>query len=161
MIQGFDVEAMVAELSRDEGGNRLHVYDDATGHDLVPGTLLIGHPTIGIGRALDTHGISLGEGQGLLANDLNAYLMELRPLPWFAALDPIRQRAIINMRHQLGLSGLLSFRQMIAAITRQDWAAAVAAGMASKWATVQSPARARRVLAQLRDGTAPAATPIA
>ena len=39
----------------DEEALRFVVYDDATGRPIVPGTHVIGHPSIGIGRALDVH----------------------------------------------------------------------------------------------------------
>lgn len=146
----FDTAAMVAELTRDEGV-RLRVYDDATGEPLTPGKLLIGHPTIGVGRALDVNGISQAESDAMLESDIEHYIGELMGYAWFLTMDPVRQRAVVNMRHQLGLHGLLGFSKMIAAIERQDWADAFAEGHNSAWYR-QTPWRAERVLLQLRDG---------
>jgi lysozyme len=149
----FDWAQMTIELERDEG-TRLKVYDDATGRDIVPGSTCIGHPTIGIGRALDVNGISVGEADDLVLSDLRRYWVELSRMPWFALLDPIRQRAIMNMRHQIGLDGLLGFSMMIDALATCDYAKAAARGLESRWAT-QTPDRARRVLAMLLTGQAP------
>lgn len=60
--------ALIVALMGEEG-KRNFVYDDATGHAIGPGTHCVGHPTIGVGRALDVHGISMSEGQLLNAHD--------------------------------------------------------------------------------------------
>ncbi len=151
-ISGFDMSAMMTQLT-DEEGERLTVYDDATGMRIVPGMRVIGHPTIGMGRALDVNGITSFEAQAMLAADVKRYLLELNKLVWFTALDGIRQRVIVDMRHQLGLHGLTGFRDMIAAIERQDWDAAAAAGLDSAWHH-ETPARAERLMAMLRTGVA-------
>lgn len=147
----IDMPTMTAELLRDEGC-RLFVYDDATGQPLTSGDTIIGHPTIGIGRSIDLEGITRLEAQILLAGDISKYLVELAGFPWFIAMDPGRRRAIVNMRHQMGLAGLLAFHDMIAEITAQNWVLAAAAGAQSKWAISQTPARASRVLSLLRHG---------
>lgn len=151
-IPGFDMALMLAELKADEGV-RLVVYDDATGRTIGPGSAVIGHPTIGVGRALDVTGISPVEASTMLLSDVSTYLVELRKLPWFVAMDATRQRSIVNMRHQLGLRGLMRFRAMIDRIENGSWQAAAAEGLDSEWAR-QSPVRAERVMAQLATGVA-------
>lgn len=146
----IDLDLMRAELIRDEGC-RLVVYDDATGAPIGPRSMVMGHPTIGVGRALDLAGITEAEAAMMLDGDIQHYLVALDALPWFAAMDGARQRAIVNMRHQLGLGGLLDFRRMIACCSRQDWGGAATAGAASRWYG-ETPARAERVLSLLRDG---------
>jgi lysozyme len=153
----FDEVMMADELARDEG-IRLVVYDDATGLAIKPGTLVIGHPTIGIGRALDVNGISATEALGMCEVDIADYLRELRRLSWFNAMDGVRQRAIVNMRHQLGLSGLLAFHDMISAIAARAWTDAVAAGRASKWYR-DTPVRGARVMSLLQNGSDTHAAP--
>lgn len=153
-MQSIDYDAMTDELSHDEGGCRLTVYDDATGAPIRPGHTLLGHPTIGIGRALDVNGISATEGRSMAMNDIADYLLQLKPIPWFAGMDRVRQRAIINMRHQLGLDGLLAFRGMINFCELHDYASAAKAGLASEWAR-QTPTRAARVMEQLSSGVPP------
>jgi lysozyme len=151
----FDREAMTRELVRDEKLEP-QVYDDATGKPITKGSTLIGYPTIGIGRRLDwPGGLSSAESYALADNDLNRYERELSPRPWFVGLDDIRQRAVVNMRHQLGLQGLLDFHDMIAAIERKDYIAAAAAGRASLWFK-ETPARAGRCMNIMQYGVAPA-----
>ena len=91
----------------------------------------------------------------MLLSDIRDYLNELEPLAWFAALDPVRQRAIVNMRHQLGLDGLLEFHIMIACLTGHDWPGAAIAGIRSDWAK-ETPVRAHRIMAMLLTGEAEA-----
>lgn len=150
MNAGFDFQAMIDDLIADER-EVLTVYDDATGIAIRPGSQVKGHPTIGIGRALDVNGISKAESRVMCMNDVGRYLRELLMIDWWMKLDPVRQRAIMNMRHQLGLNGLLGFRGMIAAIERQDWPAAQAAGLDSSWHT-QTPDRCERLMTVIRTG---------
>ena len=59
-------------LISDHEGVILKVYDDATGQELKAGDILIGHPTIGVGRnvAKDGLGISQEEAEFMLMNDI-------------------------------------------------------------------------------------------
>lgn len=146
----LDIDKLRRDLIAEEA-LRMLVYDDATGSDIEPGTLVHGHPTIGVGRCLDRTGISRLEALTMLDTDIDGYITELMSLPWFQQLDDIRQRAILNMRHQLGLAGLLRFHDMIGAIERGDFTEAASCGLSSPWAT-QTPQRALRVMAMLRTG---------
>ena len=60
-------------LISDHEGVKLKVYDDATGQELKAGDVLVGHPTIGIGRnvAKDGLGISQEEAEFMLMNDID------------------------------------------------------------------------------------------
>jgi lysozyme len=149
----FNRLAMVSELVADEN-LRFTTYDDATGQAIRPGDTIIGHPTIGVGRTLDTKGLSRAESLYLLDNDISEYLAELEPFAWFQQCDGGRQRAVVNMRHQLGLAGLLNFRVMIGYITVRDWSQAVTAAENSRWFR-ETPMRAKRVLSLLLDGDGP------
>jgi lysozyme len=142
---------LAALLAREEG-LRLTVYDDATGKPLLPGTLLVGHPTIGIGRCLDRRGITTAEAMALLDNDIAELRAQLaQALPWAAALSENRRMVLQAMAFQLGMAGLLAFRDMLAALRRGDHAAAADGMLASLWAR-QTPARAARMAAMMRAG---------
>lgn len=142
----------LAELLRREEGLRLTVYDDATGKPLAPGMTLVGHPTIGIGRCLDRKGLSMAEASLLLENDITEIRAQLaKALPWIATLSAARQTVLEAMAFQLGLAGLLKFRNTLAAIERGDYAAAAEGMLASLWAR-QTPARARRMAEMMRAG---------
>lgn len=143
--------ALIAELTRDEG-IKPFVYDDATGKLIVKGSLVAGHPTIGVGRALDVNGISQGEALYLLDNDIDRVLNELTArVPCFAALDPVRQRVLANMGFNLGIAGLLDFHETLGFIAAGKFALAAHAMGDSAWAK-QTGARAARLIATMRTG---------
>jgi len=149
------MDALTA-LVRLHEGVRLTVYDDATGRRLRPGDRLVGHPTIGIGRALDVRGISRDEATALLARDLDEARRELvEALPWVTRLDPVRQAVLIDMRHNLGQRGLLRFRRTLAAIAAGDYTRAAQQMGRSRWAR-QVKSRAVRLQAMMRSGEWPA-----
>jgi len=133
-------EALRQDLIRDEG-LRLTVY-----------TCPAGYQTIGVGRNLEGRGISKAEAMALLDNDINACLEDLATFAWWGALNPIRQKALLNMRFQLGSGGFRAFKQMLAALERRDYVAAAAAGRDSKWFKADSPERAARVCQQIQTG---------
>lgn len=153
----------------DGGRPALRVYDDATGTPIRPGSTVQGHPTIGIGRALDTNGITAGEAEALFASDVaRAEAGCAAVLPWWGRLDPVRQDVLVDMAFQLGIGGLQDFKVMCAeigvAITEgpasPHWQAAAQAGLDSAWAREMgrfgSP-RARRLMAVLASGSDDAA----
>lgn len=114
----------------------------------------LGFLTIGVGRLIDSRkggGISPIEAGLLLDNDINRCLEDLASFPWFATLNPVRQRAVIDMRFQLGSRGLRGFTQMLAALQAGDCALAAVCARQSKWAT-QTPERAATVTAQIETG---------
>ena len=142
----------LADLLGREEGLRLLVYDDATGRPLRPGSVVVGHPTIGIGRCLDRRGITEAEALLLLDNDLAEVRAEVaHALPWSAALSDTRRTVLQAMAFQMGIAGLLQVRATRAAAQRGDHAAAAEGMLASAWAK-QTPARAARIAALMRQG---------
>lgn len=138
-------DALIAELRRDEGCVP-HVYPDH-----------LGFATIGVGRLVDERrggGLSDDEIDYLLRNDVAKVKRQLdEHLPWWRELDAIRQRVLCNMAFQLGINGLLGFRNTLAAVKAHDWERAALGMMSSKWAT-QTPARAQRLAKMMRTGAA-------
>jgi lysozyme len=133
-------------------GIRYQVYDDATGQPIKPGSHVIGHPTIGVGRALDVKGISPVEVSDLLLNDMHAIADALHSkLKWFDSLDDTRQVILASMAFQMGVDGLLGFKNMLAAIERGDYATAGAEMLDSAWAK-QTPSRAQHMAEAMRTG---------
>lgn len=131
------------QLRRDEG-EVLHAYTDS-----------LGYLTIGIGRLIDKRkggGISEEESAYLFANDLECKLAEVRRrIPWFDRLDESRQGVLINMAFQMGVDGLLGFKNTLAMVERGDYEAAADGMLHSLWAR-QTPNRAKRLSDQMRDG---------
>lgn len=111
----------------------------------------VGKLTIGIGRNLDDKGISEDEALFLLRNDIAEVTEALSKYAWFTALDPVRQKVIIDMAFNLGVAGLLRFRQMIAALERGDYLAAAAEMVNSRW-YAQTRLRAIRLVEMMRTG---------
>lgn len=150
-MPAFDLARVTADLQRDEE-LKLFAYDDATGKAIKPGGFVVGHATIAYGRALDTRGITGPEAALLLADDIPAFDAELvAKLPWVAGLDPVRRGVLLEMSFNLGVGGLSSFKQMLAAVQRGDWAAAEIAMRDSHWFS-QVGARAVRLAAKMRTG---------
>jgi lysozyme len=159
------IPQQIDELRADEG-TRLLVYDDGTGHPIGPGSVLKGHPSIGIGRALDVHGISSTEAVLLNENDIASVEAALSRLDWYPLLDPVRQGVMCNLAFNMGVRGLESFTHMLReieagehdlsasmnAMAAQDFEAAAQQLAASKWATQVQPSRRDRLIAQLRTG---------
>lgn len=146
------IPAQRKELAADEG-TRLTVYDDGTGLPILPGDKVIGHPTVGVGRCLDTHGITADEAQFLFENDIAGVEFELVKLHWWQRLDPVRQGVCCNLAFNMGVTGLLGFRHMIAAMERSDFEAAAMEMQRSKWAQQVQATRRDRLVAQMRSGT--------
>lgn len=132
--------AMVNDLRRDEG-ERLKPYRDT-----------VGKLTIGVGRNLDDVGLSAEESAYLLANDINKVLRQLdEKLPWWRGLCFNRQRVLINMAFNLGIAGLLGFRNTLAAVQAGQYDKAADGMMSSKWAS-QVGKRAARLAELMRRG---------
>lgn len=138
------IERLTTQLRRDEG-EVLHAYQDH-----------LGYWTIGIGRLIDRRkggGISPAESAMLLANDIARVMADVRRrLPWFDRLDPARQGVLLNMAFQMGVDGLLGFRNTLAMIERGDYDGAATGMLNSLWGREQTPARATRLAVQMRTG---------
>lgn len=129
------------QLLRDEGC-RLHPYTDTRGK-----------LTIGIGRCLDTKGISAQEARVLFANDLRDVRADLAgALSWLGEVDDARRGVVENMAFNLGLGGLLGFRRMLEALRQRDYNRAAREMRDSEW-FIQVGARAERLALQMEDGS--------
>lgn len=111
-----------------------------------------GYPTIGIGKKLGPKGapldcyeftVSRPIAKLWLSEEINSVNDELNKLNWYLVLNPSRQVIIISMAYQMGLSGLLKFKKMIAALERNNWEEAARQALDSRWAK-QTPERANR-----------------
>jgi lysozyme len=139
---------IVDQLRRDEGEvkqNGRHVaYQDH-----------LGFWTLGIGRLIDGRrggGLTDQEADYLLMNDINTRIAELdRRLPYFNGLDEARKGVLINMSFQLGINGLLNFRNTLRHLELGNYDAASREMLNSNWAR-QTPNRANRLSRQMRTG---------
>ena len=132
-----------SQLKRDEG-EVLHAYQDH-----------LGYWTIGIGILIDKRkggGLRPEESEFVFRNRLKLLDAELtRRLPWISKLDPARKGVLINMAFQMGVAGLLGFKNTLALIEAGQYQDTAKAMLQSKWAT-QTPARAQRLSNQMATG---------
>lgn len=132
-----------SQLRRDEG-EVLYAYQDS-----------LGYWTIGVGRLIDSRkggGISKEESACLLENDINAKYTELKKhIPWITSLDIARQGVLVNMAFQLGINGLLQFRNTLEHVKQGKYIEASILMLDSLWAK-QTPNRAKRLSEQMKTG---------
>jgi lysozyme len=140
------------QLEVDEG-IKYTVYDDATGKPILPGTTVIGHPTIGVGRRLDFPiGISHSECDSMLSSDIDSMDAGCdKTFSWYEGLSEVRKSAICNICFNIGIHGFSEFTNTISLIEASNWQAAYYALLASKWA-VQVGDRAKRIATQILNG---------
>lgn len=118
-----DTARLKRQLMRDEGLRR-YPYSDTTGH-----------LTIGIGHNLDVKGLSAAAIDLIFWEDVADVTTDLdRRLPWWRTLNRARQRVLINMAFNLGVSGLLTFRHTLAHIQAQRFDEAAVEMLNSRWA---------------------------
>jgi lysozyme len=91
--------------------------------------------TIGIGRCLETKGITELEAEMLCNNDIAQCMVNLRSfLPWFDKLDSVRQDVLMDMCFNLGISGLLKFHNTLTLIEQGKYIEASKEMLNSEWA---------------------------
>ena len=133
-------QKLIETLTSDEG-LRLTVYQCTAGKN-----------TIGIGRNLDDVGISSAEATTLLNNDIDKVQADLNDrLAWWTGLSENRQNVLANMAFQLGVNGLLKFKNTLAFIKAGDYDKAADGMLKSLWAR-QTPIRAKRLAKEMRVG---------
>lgn len=69
----------------------------------------------------------------------------------YATLDDARQDVLINMAYELGVEGLLAFKQTLAYLAAGQYEYTAAAMLQSRWAA-QVPSRAQRLSLQMKTG---------
>lgn len=155
----MDLSILRSELIRDEG-LRLQAYEDTCGF-----------LTIGVGRNLDGNPLSANElsaighncrrlpitkeqACALLDNDVLTMSTALdKDLPWWRNLDEVRRRVLINMAFNLGIRGLMKFKQTLSMTRAGNYDAAAVCMLQSTWAS-QVGDRAKRLASMMRTGVA-------
>lgn len=114
-----------------------------------------GYWTIGVGHLIDKrkggklpkHFIDM-----LLEYDIFEKIDELdKGLPVWRSLDDVRQRVIVDMAFNLGVSGVKAFKRMWIAIEAQNYPLAATEMLDSKWAS-QVGSRATRLAEMMKTG---------
>lgn len=129
---------------KQEEGYRRHMYKCPSGKW-----------TIGIGLNLEA-GLPEDEAEAILRLRLDKLKAQLgAELPWFQALNEARQAALLSMAYQMGLAGLLSFSTSLGLMAAGKLEEASRQMLNSRWATKQTPERARRTAYMVRYGIFP------
>lgn len=102
----------------------------------------LGFWTIATGRLVHRGrgGLTDEECDYLLANDIKKFEAGLdSSIPWWRSLDPVRQRVLLDMAFNLGIQGLLGFRNTLAFVRSKDYDSASKNMLLSKWAQQVGP----------------------
>ena len=128
--------------------NRLRVSEGWRSH---PYRDTVGKLTIGFGHNLDAKGITPRAGDVILSDDIEDAIRDLDAIPWWRQLSSARQSVLADMSFNMGIRGLLTFRNTLEAMRTGDYEAAADGMLASKWAR-QVGRRADRLAAIMRTG---------
>ena len=112
-----------------------------------------GKLTIGVGHNLEANGISKEIAMLILKEDIENCKKDLCKYDWFNDLDQVRQDAMIDMCFNLGLPTMLKFKNMIAALLRNDFNVAAEEMLNSNWHR-QVGKRAEELAGMVRFGVA-------
>lgn len=138
-----NITDLESQLRLDEGEN-LYAYPDH-----------LGYITIGVGILIDKRkggGLKKEESEFILKNRISLIVKEInKKLPWVSKLHFIRAAVLYNMAFQLGVNGLLGFKDTLKLIEVGDYEAASKEMLNSLWASKsQTPERAKRLSEQMR-----------
>lgn len=126
-------------------GEKSFVYPDS-----------LGYWTIGIGRLVDKRkggGLSQDEMIYLLQNDIAKARNELLPYSWFNNLDTVRQEVLIELCFNIGLGGILEFKNTLALIEAKEYEKASQNLLESLWAKQVGPIRSQNMAKRLATGS--------
>lgn len=115
------------EMIKEHEGVVPHAYQDSRGYW-----------TIGVGRLIDEAlggGLSDGEIDYLLANDIKRCRAEAEQYPWFNKMNEPRQAVILSMLFNLGRPRFDKFQNMQAALLVGDYTLASHEMLDSRWAS--------------------------
>lgn len=135
-ISGDSTSALqsVESMLKQEEGFRSHPYPDTRGN-----------LTIGYGTNI-SEGITIHEAEYLLTERLRQIWKDLSiKWPPYNTQSLRIRAALLDMAYQLGVAGLLGFKDMLEALKRGDYPAAMKSALDSAWAR-ETPNRARRVV---------------
>jgi lysozyme len=140
MSDSFDLNAMRAELTRDEGRRRFPYYDQGN------------RMTIGVGHDIADVGLNDACIDFILGEDIHAACADLdHNIAWWRTLDPVRQRVMVGMAFNLGWTKFAQFSRFFSAMHQARWDDAALELIASRWA-VQVGDRAKRYEQMVRTG---------
>lgn len=112
----------------------------------------VGKLTVGVGRNLTDRGLSEEEINFLFANDIDLVQHDLdKHLPWWREMNENRQRVLVDMCFNLGITRLLGFVTTLGFMREGKYKEAAAQMLRSKWAK-QVKGRALRLSRMMEEG---------
>lgn len=136
----MNIDALRQQLTTDEG-RKPRIYKDT-----------VGKITGGVGRNLTDVPFSDDEIDLMLTNDINKVCAQLdEKLPWWKTLSDRRQQVLANMAFNLGINGLLGFKNTLAVMQAGQYDLAAEGMLTSKWAS-QVGNRAIRLAQMMKEG---------
>jgi len=127
---------------------RMLILDEAV-RDL-PYEDSVGKLTIGVGWNLEKP-MRHDEIMLRLKNDILEVEEQLNDFKWYTNMDEVRRLVLLDMCFNLGLTRLLGFKKMTAALMERDYDRAADEMESSKWAK-QVGVRATRLISMMRSG---------
>lgn len=137
------VSDFALELIKHDEGLSLLPYEDTEGYI-----------SIGYGRCLALNGISEEEASVLLAADVKVAAADAKQfagIPTWNGLTETRQAVLISMAFNLGLTKLIKFQKLRAALVDSDFDRAAIEMLDSKWSR-QVKSRATRLANLMKTG---------
>jgi lysozyme len=135
----------------------VNVKDLIIGHEslkLKPYRCTAGKLTIGVGRNLESRGISESEAMFLFQNDLADAIQYCNRYSWFKDLSEVRQAACVDLMFNLGPERFAGFRNFIRAMHEKQYTWAAAELKDSRWFT-QVGRRGPRIVSMIRSDNWP------
>ena len=100
---------------------------------------------------LKKRGITKDEALFLLVNDISECIKDLKTFTWFDQLDDVRTKVVVDMRFNLGPQGFRQFKRMIEHLAAGRYSLAAGEMVNSRW-YLQVGTRARRLVEMMRTG---------
>lgn len=117
---------------------------------LTPYKCPAGKLTIGVGRNLEDNGITRAEAYHLLRNDVDqCHRLLSLAIPFYDRLPFDKKEILLNMCFNMGLTTLLTFKRMLAAMAVNNWDEAAHEMGRSDWAK-QVGVRAKRLIEKMK-----------
>lgn len=147
---------LIEQLKKHEGF-RSHVYKDSLGLDTIGyGYCLSQNPLKLTDNEINIYrrdGIKESVAEYILMRCVDEFRKKLHDaIYWFDDLDTVRQDVLINMAFNLGIGGVLKFKNTLAHIHAGEYELAASEMLSSNWAK-QVHGRANELALQMKNGT--------
>ncbi len=117
-----DIARLQQQLIKHEG-LRLFPYEDT-----------VGKMSIGVGHNLTDRGLTSDQVMKILNDDIYMVIKQISTFSWYAALNEVRQRALVDMIFNIGITKFNQFTHLIAALEASNYDEAAHQMLESKWA---------------------------